>query len=83
MFKHLIIYVDDSEGVHTGYLENIYNITLSLIKNVKNNVVFLTRNLFNSYNFSVVSYKQEMSLLQLKVNSLKKHLTKTWKCMIR
>ena len=34
----------------------------NVIKNVEDNVVFLTRKVFNSNNFSSLSYKQEMHL---------------------
>ena len=41
---------------------------LNLIKNVKDTVVFLTRKVFDSHNFSPVSYRQDMrkSLLKRK-----------------
>ena len=55
-----------------------YPWNLNLIKNLEDNIVFFTQKVFNSENFSISSYKQEMrkSVLQrnrkTKINCLKK-----------
>ena len=65
-----------------------YHWNLYLSKNVEDTIDFISRKVFNSYHFSIASYKQEMrntfvGNLQMKLNSLKKLKHKYHSYLIR